>query len=346
MNFAVLRKSIIFKLFLTVGVSYVFYLLSDYLFPLFLAIALAFLLNPLVRQFEKLSVSRGTLRVSRGVAIFLSFVTFLVILGLFVAVIAPPLLNQANSLLEHLPELAARAHIQNWQALLRDGTLPDLPRNLNSLADSALGWTMGILGNTLRKLLYSSMDIVANLVGLVVVPFLSFYILKDWQQLCDMLVDLFAPELQPQARHVLFEIGGTLANYVIGLGKMCLISGLVILAGVTVIGLDYPLIFGCVAVLSECIPVFGPVVGGAAAIFTAYDVSVHMAVQVAVFYAVYYLFDANVLMPRLVGAYVDLPAVILLIAIMVGGKLFGIIGMLFAVPLAAVYRVLYKELWH
>ncbi len=345
-TFSQIRKSVVFKLFVAVAGSYILYVLSGFLFPLFLALALSFLLAPIVHCFEKLTMGRGTIHISRGVAIFLSFVVFILFISLLVAVIAPPLLNQVNELVSHFPEYAQRAHVQDWQSILRDGNYPTLPSNLNNIADSLVGWTMGIIGNMLRRLISSSMDIVANIVGLIVVPFLSFYFLKDWRELCQMFVNLFTPEVRPKVENILKNLGVTLGNYVIGLGKLCLISGIVVMLGTFCIGIGYPLVFGFVAVLSETIPIFGPVFGAAAAIFTAYDLSVTHAIYIALFYGVYYLFDANVLMPKIMGKTIDLPAVVLLISLMIGGKLFGILGMLFAVPVAGVYRVLYKELWH
>lgn len=345
-TFSQFRKSVVFKLFIAVAGSYILYVLSGFLFPLFLALALSFLLAPIVQFLEKLTMGKGTIHISRGVAIFLSFVIFAIFITAVVAVIAPPLLNQINELISHFPEYAQRAHVQDWQSILRDGNYPTLPSNLNNIADSVVGWTMGIIGNMLRRLISSSMDIVANIVGLIVVPFLSFYFLKDCHELCQMFVNLFTSKVRPKVNEILINLGETLGNYVIGLGKLCLISGFAVMIGTFCLGLDYPLVFGFVAVLSETIPIFGPVFGAAAAIFTAYDMGISQAVHTALFYAAYYLVDANVLMPKIMGKTIDLPAVVLLISLMIGGKLFGILGMLFAVPVAGVYRVLYKELWH
>ena len=82
------------------------------------------------------------------------------------------------------------------------------------------------------------------------------------------------------------------------------------------------------------------------AVFIAYSQSPQSAFYVALFYLVFYQFDANVLMPRIIGKKIDLHPVILILSLLIGAKLYGILGMLFAVPVAAVYRVLYKELWH
>lgn len=345
-TFSEVYKSTTFKAGAAIIGSYLLYILADFMFPLFLAVGLSFLLAPIARQFEKLTVGKGKIHISRGVAIFLSFVVFAAFVSIVVAVIAPPLLEQMNELLKNLPEYAKQAHISDWQAMAKNGNYPTLPSSLQNIADSLIGWLMGMVGIMVRGLISSSMDIVTGIVSLVVVPFLSFYFLKDWQELCDMFVDLFRVQDREKVKQVLLHIGTTLAAYVQGLGKLCLISGLAILAGTLLLGMKYSLVFGFIAILAETIPIFGPVASAAAAIFTAYNSSMSMAVNIAVFYAVYYMIDANILMPRIMGKSIDLPAVILLVALMIGGKLFGIVGMLFAVPVAAVYRVLYKELWH
>jgi len=345
-DFSEFRKSIVFKLGVALFFSYIFYVLGSFMFPFFLALALSFLLAPIVESLEKLTVGRGFFHIPRGIAIFLSFVIFGLFLTLLVAVIAPPLFSQLNELAAHFPEYAQRAHVQDWQAIMKSGEYPVLPNNLTNLADAAIGWTMGVLGNMLRGLVSSSIHIVANLVGLIVVPFLSFYFLKDRQELCEKFVHLFREQSRPKVERILQRLGDALGGYVVGLGKLSFISGIVITLGCLCLDVPYALVFGFLAIVGETIPVFGPLFGAVAAIFTASASSATLAVHVGIFYAVYYLIDANVLMPKIMGETIDLPAVVLLVALMIGGKLFGILGMLFAVPVAGVYRVLYKELWH
>lgn len=82
------------------------------------------------------------------------------------------------------------------------------------------------------------------------------------------------------------------------------------------------------------------------AVFIAYSQNTSSAFSVALFYLVFYQIDGNILMPRIMGSKIDLHPVVLILSLLIGAKLYGILGMLFAVPVAAVYRVLYKELWH
>ena len=101
--------------------------------------------------------------------------------------------------------------------LLEDpANYPRLPHNIESLFDYITSWLMGFVAAVLRNLLKSTLDIIANLVGLIVVPFLAFYFLKDWRDLRAMLINFFSYEAQPRVAHIIDEIGITLSCYIQG----------------------------------------------------------------------------------------------------------------------------------
>ena len=86
--------------------------------------------------------------------------------------------------------------------------------------------------------------------------------------------------------------------------------------------------------------------GAIPAVFLASRIDTSTAMHVAIFYIIYYQLDANIIMPKIMGKNIDLHPFMIIASLIIGAKLFGILGMIFAVPVAAVYRVLYKELWH
>lgn len=343
----IIRNSTFFKLGVTAAVSYILYTLAGFFLPLLLAIALAFALYPLVNIIEQVRVAHGMIQLSRVVAIVLALLAFCsFILGVVVYILLP-LFGQMNELLQKLPLFVAKSNIQGLDSMLQDPTkIPVLPSNFDMLIDSLINWAMGFVGMVLRNLLQSSLDIVQNLIGLIIVPFLSFYFLKDWRVLRSMFINLFNYDVQEKAAVVVDEIGRTLSAYVRGMGKLSLISGFVIAVGTALLGIDFPLVLGFWAVLAEMVPVVGPLMGAVPAVFIAYGQDPGAAFEVAVFYLVYYQLDANLIMPKVMGKKIDLHPVILIASLLIGAKLFGILGMVFAVPVAAVYRVLYKELWH
>lgn len=331
----------------TAGVSYVLYLLAGFMLPVWLAVALAFALYPLVNAISQVRMAHGMIQLSWAVAIILALLAFAIFFIIVIAFIVLPLFGQMNEFLLKLPQLAAKSNIQSLDALLRDPTrIPMLPSSFDMLVDSMINWAMGFVSMVLRNLLQSSLDIVQNLIGMIIVPFLAFYFLKDWRVLREMIVNLFNYDVQPKAAHVIDEIGRTLSAYVRGLFKLSLISGFVITVGTALLGVEFPLVLGFWAILAETVPVVGSLMGAVPAIFIAYGQSPTAALHVAIFYAVYYQLDANYILPKIMGQKIDLHPVLVIASLLIGAKLFGILGMVFAVPVAAVYRVLYKELWH
>lgn len=331
----------------TAVVSFILYEMAVFLLPLFLAIGMAFALYPIVNLIAKIRMGQGTILLSRVVAIALAFVTFGVFVIVTIGFIILPLFGQINELLVKLPDFLTKAESNNLNVFFDgSGKYPQLPSTFGMLLDEIINLAMIFVSNILKNLLHSSIDIIRNLVGLVVVPFLSFYFLKDWRELRLMVINLFNYDAQEKAAHVIDEIGRTLSAYIQGLGKLSLIAGISITLGTLSLGVDFPLVLGFLAMLAETVPVVGPMVGAVPAIFIAYGQSSTNAFYVALFYILFYQFDANFIMPKVMGQKIDLHPVVLIISLLIGAKLFGILGMLFAVPVAAVYRVLYKELWH
>lgn len=343
---SVIRKSTIFKLSVAAIVSFIMYELAVVLLPIFLAIFLAFALYPLANTIGKVKMGQGTIHLSRVVAIILAFFTLGFVIMIGIGFVLLPLFGEINALLVKMPDVL-QANKSGLEDIINDpSTFPVLPSSFGMLLDDIVNLTMGFVAGIGRNLLTSSMEIAKNLIGLAIVPFLAFYFVKDWRELRSMLISFFSFDVQPRAAHIIDEIGRTLSAYIQGLGKLSLIAGFCITIGTACLGLEYPYVLGFLALFAETIPMVGPIIGAVPAIFIAYGQSSTDAFHVALFYLVFYQIDANFIMPKVMGKQIDLHPVILIISLLIGAKMFGIVGMLFAVPVAAVYRVLYKELWH
>lgn len=344
-----IKNSTAFKLGVTAAVSYVLYLMAGFLVPLLLAVGLAFALYPVVNGIAQVRMAHGMIRLSRVVAIVLALVAFCLFVLIAIGFILLPLFGQMNEFLQQLPALTAKANANagSIDALLNNGgSIPVLPSNFNMLVDDLMNAAMSFITTMLGNLFRSSREIAQNLIGLLIVPFLSFYFMKDWRDLRTMAINLFNYDDQKKAATVIDEIGHTLSAYIRGLAKCSLISCFCITIGTAFLGVEFPMVLGFWALLAEMIPVVGPLMGAVPAIFIAYGQGTGAAFNVAIFYLIYYQLDANYIMPKIMGKKVDVHPVLLIGSLLLGAKLFGIVGMVFAVPVAAVYRVLYKQLWH
>ena len=343
------QQHTVVKFLIAFIVSAILYAMSSFLFPILLAIGLAFALYPLSRAFVRLQLGKTGMHPSRVAAIVLAFIASAIFMGIVISFVVLPLFGQINELIVKLPEYSEQMQGESLLRILKDPSagVPMLPSNLEGLLNDAINSIMGFLTNVVRNLLNSTVQLVANLVGLIVVPFLAFYFLKDWKVLCNMITDLFTPGARPKASRVLANIGIAISSYVEGLWKLSLLSALSVTIVLLILGVPYPLVFGLIALLAETIPVIGPIISAIPAIFVAYtSTTAHTAFVLAIFYIVYYTVDSQVLQPVIMGKKIKLHPVVILLALMIGGKLFGILGMLFAMPVAVVYRVLYDELWH
>ena len=344
-----IQQHTIFKFLIAFVVSAILYAMSSFLFPILLAIGLAFALYPLSRTFVRLQLGKTGMHPSRVAAIVLAFIASAVFTLIVISFVVLPLFGQINELLSKLPEYSKQMQGESLLRILKDPSagVPALPSSMEGLLEDAINSVMGFLANVVQNLLNSTVQLVANLVGLIVVPFLAFYFLKDWRQLCNMITDLFSPGARPKASRVLAKIGIAISGYVEGLWKLSILAAISVTIVLLLLGVPYPLVFGLIALFAETIPVIGPLISSIPAIFVAYtSTTPQTALIVAVFYIVYYTTDSQVLQPVIMGKKIKLHPVVILLSLMIGGKLFGILGMLFAMPVAAVYRVLYDELWH
>ena len=302
----IIRKSTSFKLLVTALISFIMYKLAAVLLPIILAIFLAFALYPVVNVITKISVGQGTIHPSRVFAIVLALIGFCVMLVIAVGLLVLPLFGQINELLVKMPKVLVHAKAANLDLILSQGGIPQLPSNFSMLLEDLLSWAMGFVSDLLRKLLASSMDIVTNLIGLIVVPFMSFYFIRDWRQLRAMFINLFNYDAQPLAAHVLDKIGHNISAYISGLGKLSLIAGFCITVGTMCLGVQFPLVLGFLALLAETIPLVGPMIGAVPAIFIAYGQSSTDAFHVALFYLIFYQIDSHWIMPEIMGRKIDL----------------------------------------
>jgi len=177
----------------------------------------------------------------------------------------------------------------------------------------------------------------------VIVPVVAVYLLLDWDRMIARLDDLLPRDHAPVIRRLAGDIDATLAAFIRGMGTVCLILGTYYAAALMLVGLQFGLVVGFIAGLVTFIPYLGALIGGALAIglalFQFWGDWVSIALVGGIF-VIGQVIEGNLLTPKLVGNSVGLHPVWLLLALSVFGALFGFVGMLIAVPVAAALGVL------
>lgn len=331
------------KAFLTAAFLYLLNEVSAIFLPVVLAIVLAFVLYPLVLRLERVPLGSRRLCMPRFVAILVSFF-ILGFVGFFLgSFLLVPLFNELNKFLASLPELAEKFRLLTVS--LNEESTIQLPSSVQGLIDQALSGAAAFSIDLLKRVVRSSILFATGLIEFVVVPVLTFYFLKDWRSLADSFIRYFPAASHAKVNETLFEIGRVVSSYIRGQVIVSLIIGGLVTIGIYVIGVDYPLVLGVLAMLTEAIPVVGPIVGAVPAIFLAYLLSPVLAVKVTVFYLIIHQLENHIIVPTVMGESINLHPVSIIISLLIGAQLLGILGMIFAVPVAAIINVLLEQFW-
>lgn len=310
--------------------------LGDVILPFVISMALAYCLDPLADRLERMGLSR----IMATVAITLLAGMLFIAMALYVL---PLLIEQAVALVNTAPQL-----VRDLQAFLTE-RFPALSDESSTLRKSleSLGATVQARGGELLNSVLSSAISVLNLVFLVVlVPVITFYLLLDWDRMVAQVNALLPLDHAPAIRAIAHDIDRTLAAFIRGQGTVCAILGTFYALALMLVGLQFGLVVGFIAGLISFIPYVGALVGGALAIGLAifqFWGEWHWIGAVAAIFAAGQMLEGNVLTPKLVGGSVGLHPVWLIFALSAFGTLFGFVGMLVAVPVAASIGVVARH---
>ncbi|MDA0188469.1 MAG: AI-2E family transporter [Proteobacteria bacterium] len=309
--------------------------LGDVILPFIMGGAIAYFLDPVADRLEKMGLSR----VLATVVIFV-FLLGVVILSLLV--IIPLLIQQTNDLIQSAPELfnQLRAWLtERFPHVMDEGS----PLRQSLIAVGETIQSRG--GELLQQLLSSAAGVVNVLVFLVVVPVVAFYMLLDWDRLVASIDALLPRDHADTVRDLAGQIDRTLASFIRGQGTVCLILGTFYAVALMLVGLQFGLVVGLIAGLLTFIPYVGALVGGALSVGLAlfqFWGEWWSILAVAAIFQIGQMAEGNVLTPKLVGSSVGLHPVWLIFALSAFGTLFGFVGLLVAVPIAAAIGVLVR----
>lgn len=311
------------------------YLLRGVLLPFVAGMAVAYLLDPICDRLERwMSRTWATVIVTVGFALLCVLVLLLIV---------PAVVNQIADFVQRLPEYAEALRREAAQAVdvLRDRLDPSSEQKLESaLGDTAnkvFAWLTDLLGSIIT----GGVALFNFIALLVITPVVAFYLLLDWDRMIAKADDSLPRKHQETIRQLGREADETLSGFLRGQGTVCLALAIFYAVGLTLAGLDFGLIVGLIAGFLSFIPYLGSLVGFFLSVGIAlaqFDSWVSVAIVAAIFFAGQAI-EGNVLTPKLVGGRIGLHPVWVMFALLAGGALFGFVGVLLAVPVAAVIGV-------
>lgn len=312
---------------LIVGTSAVIaYHIAHLLMLLIVSAVIAYILSSTISVFEALGIKRS-------VAVIQLFVLAAVFVVSAYIVLSPHLQREIKRGYVRLPELSRQIEATILPSA-EDSTryYPAVGSAVRKLTEDVVG-PGGFVERTLSisAILTQATSVIT---GLILVPFFVFFMLKDWPKALNKIMRLVAPSYVETTLSIIAEINILVGKYLRGLVGDCVFIGVIASLGLWLIGFNYPILFGVLSGLANVVPYVGPLIACAAASLTALIQfnSVDSALTVVVLYLLIKLTDDLFVQPLMIGKTLELHPMLLVITIIAGENLFGISGMILAVP--------------
>ena len=322
------------------GFALLCWLLAPILTPFVLGAGLAYAGDPFVDRLQRWGLSR-----TAGVCVVFVLITILGLLALVMLV--PMLQNQLQVLLENIPQ---------WLAWLQDRGLAQLgitlPDGMRLDAEGfkkmvAEHWKQAgsVLKEIWKHVSASGGAVVVAVANLLLVPVVTFYLLRDWDNLVAWIRGMIPPRLLPTADTMARETDEVLGAFI--RGQLTVMAALTVYYWIALwlVGLNLALLVGLIVGLISFVPYLGAIVGVLTAVIAMLMQTQELLpfVWLAVVFGIGQVLESNVLTPWLVGDKIGLHPVTVIFAVMAGGQLFGFVGVMLALPVAAVLAVLFRH---
>ena len=335
------REQLLWIMFALLATGVLIWLLAPVLTPFMISALLAYMADPVVTRLER--------RMRRDVAVSLVFVLVFALLTLTLLLILPVLIRETVDLFNRLP-----AYFEQLQERLQPLVEQYLGRELDLAALDAvrlreiLEENMANLAAAGRAtwgyLSESGGRFVIWITGLFLVPLVTFYMMRDWHRLLDALRDMLPRNIEPTVVDLTRDCDEALGGFLRGQLLVMLGQGTIYAIGLWLIGLNNGIAIGMIAGLVSFVPYLGAITGVLLAMVTAIiqNFDTWFLLSVAVVFTVGQLVESFLLTPKLIGDRIGMHPVLVVFTVLAGGQLFGFIGVLLALPVAAAGTVLVR----
>jgi predicted PurR-regulated permease PerM len=316
-------------------IGFLWYILSQIktvLLPFIYAVIIVYILRPLVNRIEAIGIPRIW-------SVVISYLIVFIIIGLLALYIVPILVAEATAFFANFPDylLSLRHFIERlteqYQAL--KGT------EIATVIDSTIASFKKLAGEVATGIAAFTINIFGGIFNLVLGPILAFYILKDLRVIRETLKNLLPSKYQEEGWTVVKKIDIVVSGFLKGQFLVALIVAILAIVSLTILRIDYAFLIGLFIGIFNMIPYFGPIIGAIPAVVVALGKSWLTAVIVIIVLFAIQQVDSLFISPNIISQQVNLHPVLVIFALLAGGTLFGLPGLLIAIPIAAAGKAVF-----
>lgn len=328
-------KKLIFILLVISLSGYILYLSKAIVSPFILAFFLAYAINPLVELLQK----KGA---RREYAIITVYFVVVLVMAVILGIIIPRLVEDMTQVLNGLPEIYKE--FESWGERFNQFYWK-LPINLKPIVAQVIERMEILLRNSLIQLAEATVNLLSRVLLFILAPVLAYYFSRDYPRLKQQSYSWLLQNLGVHWTRTLLKIDLVLKIYIRRQMLITLIVGVLIGIGLSLLGFETAFLLGLMAGVLNLIPYFGPVLGAIPAVLLALLQSPWKALYVVFLFLIVNQLEVLLLVPRILGNSLQIHPITVVYLILVGNKIGGLIGMVFAVPLGAIILILLKSIY-
>jgi len=308
-------------------------LIKEVLAILFVALIFASAVDPWVDALERL-------KIPRWLTILLIYGLLFIIVFLVVYLLIPPMSAQFGQLLENFPD-----YFQKIGVAFSDLKSFSAQHGLFGEVDSGINAVKQNISGAIGSVFQTVAGIFGGIVSFFVVLVVTFYMTVEESAMKRTVTFLLPERYQPFTLQLINKVQRKIGAWLKGQLILCLIIGVMAYVGLLILGVNYALVLALLAAVGEFIPYLGPVLSAVPAIFLAFTQSPLKALLVLALYVLIQQIENNILVPKVMQRAVGLNPIISIIALLVGAKIAGLIGVILAIPVATAVSVIAREFW-
>lgn len=304
------------------------------------AIVISYILNPFVKFFERKKIKR----LYSIIIVYLIIVLSIVVL---ILVIFPSTIGQVKNLFKILPDVVK--NFISYTENLRDNLFTNFPtvnswidginvqllKVTNTVASSVLTW--------ITNMIFGVKTIIAFIIQLILIPVITFYLLLEKDKILDSIGNYTPKRYKSFLANLWQEVDSALSMFVRGRIIMAIFVGVATMLYLAAFRIEFALIIGIVTCVADIIPYIGPFLGFVPAVLLALVKDPITAVWVGVLFCLVQWVENNIIGPKILGDSTGMHPLIVLILLITGGGMFGVVGMIFSVPIVAALAIVYRH---
>lgn len=304
--------------------------------PFLLAAVLAYFLNPIVEYFQQ----KGFSRTGGIILTYFFFVVFTLMSGGY---LFPILWRQLQVLMISIPSYMNQVQ-ELLQGFYNNYQRIDIPFTVRQEIDHALIQAETVLTHAVGQMIDGILGVFSHLFNILIAPVLAFFMLNDEGRTVTKLLNFLPEHWRLKILSLWDELDQQLIRYIKGHLLVALTVGILTSIGFFLIGLEFPFLLGIIVGVADVIPYFGPIIGAIPAFAVGILESKSQALSALLVIFIIQQLESNVLSPKIISSSVGLHPLLVIFVLLLGNKIYGVIGMLLAVPITVTLRVLWKHI--